>query len=166
MSLKLKIAYCSLSKLSKISLLFISLSIGIIIFSLVSIHNKKSSIQPLKKFTSYNKIIYKDIDLVNCTVYNPTPSQCWGSGDILYDGTKIKKEISSGYRYVSVSRDLLKKYPIGSHLKAYCFEKHEYYTGVWTVRDKMNNKKSNHIDFLQADLKMKLDKNYCFIIKL
>jgi len=110
-----------------------------------------------------NNITVIGYEKVTCTIYNPTSSQGWGDGSILYDGTKIQKNVSSGYRFIAVSEDLLWKYPIGSLVEVCCFENSEYYTGFWQVRDKMNSRKKNHIDFLQENMKMKLRKNYCFI---
>ena len=88
------------------------------------------------------------------TMYNPTRAQCDATPNITADGTRINPKIASKYRYVALSRDLLKRW--GGP-----FDYGEYITvegtsngnhdGIWQVRDTMNPKWLKRVDFLMTD---------------
>jgi hypothetical protein len=93
-------------------------------------------------------VIY-DAKIVKTSVYNPVKAQCdsspkeTASGVIINTG-KLRKGI---IRYISLSRDLLKKHKYGSYLIIKC--NNTYYNGKWMVVDTMNKRFKNKIDFLQ-----------------
>lgn len=72
-------------------------------------------------------------------------------------GSKIDVEnVKSGKtRWVAMSRDMLKVYPIGTriHVKS---KKHPELNGEWIVQDKMGSRHKKCIDFLLAKGKSKL----------
>lgn len=170
--LKFKIAWLSIPKTVKIYLIMLTVTAFILFLGFIYLLNELSVLRAFKKVNKHKQLTtvidFPDKwDLVTCTIYNPCPAQGWGNGDTLFDGTKIKKEFASGYRYVSMSEDLLKRYHPDDYIYVYAFENETYFTGVWKVKDKMHSRKRNQIDFLQAKTsKINLNKNICFIKKI
>lgn len=87
---------------------------------------------------------------ITATIYNATIEQCDSTPDILADGTKIHISYSSHYKYIAISRDLYKKW--GGDLEFGDFVMiegiGEQYDGIWIVKDLMNERFQNRIDFL------------------
>jgi len=88
------------------------------------------------------------------TMYNPTRAQCDETPNITADGTRINPKIASNYRYVALSRDLLKRwggpFDYGEYITVEGTNngKHD---GIWQVRDTMNPKWLKRVDFLMTD---------------
>lgn len=80
---------------------------------------------------------------VTLTTYHAVASECDGDPLTTADGTKIiPRHVKSGkQRIVSVSRDLLKKFPYGTRIYV------EGY-GTYTVHDTMNRRFTSRIDIL------------------
>lgn len=89
---------------------------------------------------------------VTGTYYNPVSAQCQGNPLITADGSKInqKKLKLEKIRWVALSRDLIKRW--GGHFDygdtIYVHHKHPDVNGLWVVRDCMNARFTNRIDFL------------------
>lgn len=88
---------------------------------------------------------------VTVTMYHPTRRQTDSTPNILADGTRIKVNKASEYRYIAVSRNLLIRY--GGWLNYGDFI---YLTGtdgkdgMYQVRDTMNARFVNRIDILES----------------
>ena len=87
---------------------------------------------------------------VTVTMYNPTRKQCDSTPNITADGTKINPKKASSYRYVALSRDLLSRwggpFEYGDYIIVEgCDGK---YDGLWQIKDTMNPRITNTIDFL------------------
>lgn len=102
---------------------------------------------------------------VTATVYHPVASQCDNTPNVTASGDTIDTELASGYRFVAVSRDLLKKHYLkyGDYIVVVGLD--SYYDGVWQVKDTMASKYTNHIDFLQHRSRKGFLK-HCFITRL
>ena len=85
------------------------------------------------------------------TMYNPTLSQCDETPTITADGTRINPEKASQYRYIALSRDLLERwggpFNYGDYISIEGTNKGNH-DGIWQVRDTMNPKWKNRVDFL------------------
>ena len=88
---------------------------------------------------------------VTVTMYQPLRYQTDSTPNILADGTRIKTELASNYKFIAVSRNLLKRFGgwldygdfvllKGTNLK----------DGVYQVRDTMNKRFVNRIDILES----------------
>ena len=85
------------------------------------------------------------------TMYHPTRYQTDSTPDILADGTKITIHKASEYRYVAVSRNLLKRW--GGWLDYGDFivlKGTDGKDGVYQVKDTMNSRFVNRIDILES----------------
>ena len=85
-----------------------------------------------------NRISYN----VTVTTYNPTVRQCDSTPNITADGTRINPKHASSYRYVALSRDLLKRWGGPFNYGEYITvegTKNGQHDGIWQVRDTMNN---------------------------
>jgi 3D (Asp-Asp-Asp) domain-containing protein len=78
---------------------------------------------------------------VNASYYNPTKGQCDDSPFHTADGTFLSKNKKN---IVSLSRDLLKKYPFGSKIEVIFPKKLK---GIYSVHDCMHKRFRNKIDF-------------------
>ena len=86
------------------------------------------------------------------TMYHPVRHQTDGTPDILADGTKITIHKASEYKYVAVSRNLLKRW--GGWLDSGDFillKGTAHKDGVYQVRDTMNPKWVNVVDILESE---------------
>ena len=92
---------------------------------------------------------------VTATMYRPTKYETDSSPSITADGTKINISKAGSYRYIAVSRDLLSRwggpFNYGDYVKIEGTTKHN---GIWQIRDTMNPRFTNRIDFL-CDLNAK-----------
>lgn len=85
------------------------------------------------------------------TMYHPVRHQTDGTPDILADGTKIRIHKASEYKYVAVSRNLLKRW--GGWLDYGDFiilTGTDGKDGVYQVKDTMNKRFVNRIDILES----------------
>jgi len=93
------------------------------------------------------------------TTYNPVAWQCDDTPDVLADGTKIDVLRATEYKYIAVSQNMLTRN--GGHLN---FNDYVYisntkkHDGIYQVKDVMNKRFTNRIDFLQTYG----DKNYVY----
>ena len=89
---------------------------------------------------------------VTATIYHAVRGQTDKTPHITADGTRIDTRNASKYRYVALSRDLLKRwggpFDYGDYIIVEgCNGK---YDGIWQVKDTMNDRFRNRIDFLQS----------------
>ena len=96
---------------------------------------------------------------VTATIYHAVRGQTDTTPHITADGTRLDTRNASKYRYVALSRDLLKRwggpFDYGDYIIVEgCNGK---YDGIWQVKDTMNERFHNRIDFLQSK-GTKLDK--------
>ena len=88
---------------------------------------------------------------VTVTMYQPVRYQTDSTPNILADGTRIRVHKASDYKFIAVSRNLLKRFGgwldygdfvllMGTHNK----------DGVYQVRDTMNKRFVNRIDILES----------------
>ena len=93
--------------------------------------------------------IVNDGKAVKTSIYNPVKSQCDFDPTLTASGIRINIDaLNKGkIRYVSLSRNLLKRFPYGSYISIRsCIP---YYNGCWRVVDTMSKRFKNKIDFLQ-----------------
>ena len=88
---------------------------------------------------------------VTVTMYNPSKSQTDSTPNETADGTKINPNKASAYRYVALSRDLLKRwggpFNYGDYIAIKGTEK---YDGIYQVRDTMNPRFVDRVDILRT----------------
>ena len=85
------------------------------------------------------------------TMYQPVRGQTDSTPNILADGTRIKTELASNYKFIAVSRNLLTRF--GGWLDYGDFVLLKGTTGkdgVYQVRDTMNKRFVNYIDILES----------------
>ncbi len=126
--------------------------------------NELKKVNEIKNGENFNSIKELNWGEVKCSMWNPLPSQGWGDGNILFDGTKIDKNLASGYRYLAVSHDIADLYPLGSYVIISGLN--DYYDGVWQVRCRMNSKWKKKVDFMQTKGHPVPPINKCLIAKI
>jgi hypothetical protein len=97
-----------------------------------------------------NGVRLDGLDVV-VTMYHPVRHQTDGTPNILADGTKITIHKASEYKYVAVSRNLLKRW--GGWLDFDDFivlSGTDGKDGVYQVKDTMNKRFVNRIDILES----------------
>ena len=88
---------------------------------------------------------------VTVTMYHPVRAQTDSTPNILADGTRIRVHKASEYRFIAVSRNLLKRH--GGWLDYGDFvllKGTNHKDGVYQVRDTMNPKWVNVVDILES----------------
>ena len=88
---------------------------------------------------------------VTVTMYQPVRYQTDSTPNILADGTRIKMQEASNYKFIAVSRNLLKRW--GGWLDYGDFillKDTDGKDGVYQVRDTMNPRWVNRIDILES----------------
>ena len=88
---------------------------------------------------------------VTVTMYHPVSSQTDSTPNILADGTRIRVHKASDYRFIAVSRNLLKRH--GGFLEYGDFivlKGTGQKDGVYQVKDTMNKRFVNRIDILES----------------
>ena len=88
---------------------------------------------------------------VTVTMYHPVSSQTDSTPNILADGTRIRVHKASEYRFIAVSRNLLKRH--GGFLDYGDFivlKGTGQKDGVYQVKDTMNKRFVNRIDILES----------------
>ena len=89
--------------------------------------------------------------IVTVTMYQPVRYQTDSTPNILADGTRIKTEQASNYKFIAVSRNLLKRW--GGWLDYGDFillKGTPFKDGVYQVKDTMNPRFVNCIDILES----------------
>ena len=89
--------------------------------------------------------------IVTVTMYEPVSYQTDSTPNILADGTRIRVHKASEYRFIAVSRNLLKRH--GGWLDYGDFillKGTNHKDGVYQVRDTMNKRFVNRIDILES----------------
>lgn len=88
---------------------------------------------------------------VTVTMYRANKIECDADPDITADGTKIHVPQSSRYRYVALSRNLLKRWGGNFNYGDYILLKGtNNRDGIYQVRDTMNSKFTNVVDILES----------------
>lgn len=88
---------------------------------------------------------------VTVTMYRANTIECDQDPDITADGTKIHVPQSSRYRYVALSRNLLKRWGGDFDYGDYILLKGTNdRDGIYQVRDTMNSKFRNVVDILES----------------
>lgn len=89
---------------------------------------------------------------VTATMYHPVSYQTDNTPTITADGTQIVDVYKAHeLRYVALSRDLLKRWGGPFDYEDYIIvENAGNHSGVWQVRDTMNKRWTNRIDFLMS----------------
>ena len=105
-----------------------------------------------------NKTLKKELSkyetegmIVTVTMYEPVSYQTDSTPNILADGTRIRVHKASEYRFIAVSRNLLKRH--GGWLDYGDFvllKGTNHKDGVYQVRDTMNKRFVNRIDILES----------------
>ena len=88
---------------------------------------------------------------VTVTMYQPLRYQTDSTPNILADGTRIKTEQASNYKFIAVSRNLLKRW--GGWLDYGDFillKGTSHKDGVYQVKDTMNPRYVNRVDILES----------------
>ena len=102
----------------------------------------------LENLVSEHKLEGMDVTV---TMYHPVSRQTDSTPNILADGTRIKVHKASEYRFIAVSRNLLKRF--GGWLDYGDFillKGTDGKDGVYQVRDTMNKRFVNRIDILES----------------
>ena len=112
----------------------------------------------LQSFVDKNKRLQEKLDdyktketNVTVTMYQPVRYQTDSTPNILADGTRIKTEQASNYKFIAVSRNLLKRW--GGWLEfgdVVILIGTDHKDGIYQVRDTMNARFVNYIDILES----------------
>ena len=90
--------------------------------------------------------------VVDVTMYQPTYYQTDSDPDVTADGTKIRISKASEYKFVALSRNLLKRWGGPFDYGDFILLKGtEHKDGVYQVRDTMNPKWVNVVDILESE---------------
>ena len=88
---------------------------------------------------------------VTVTMYQPVARQTDSTPNILADGTRIRTKEASNYKFIAVSRNLLKRWGGWLDYGAFILLKGtDGKDGVYQVRDTMNKRYVNRIDILES----------------
>jgi 3D (Asp-Asp-Asp) domain-containing protein len=96
-------------------------------------------------------------DIVTATVYHAVPSQT--NSDPEHTASMFELDLKNPYKHriIAVSRDLTKKYPMGTKVR---IQGTGYYDGIYQVQDLMNKRWTGRIDILiNQDMKLGKWKN-------
>ena len=89
---------------------------------------------------------------VDVTMYQPNTIQCDDTPDITADGTKIRINKASEYKFVAMSRNLLSRWGGPFNYGDFILIKEAgHKDGVYQVRDTMNPKWVNVVDILESE---------------
>ena len=113
--------------------------------------NELFALQDKVNKNSYDTWGTLEID-VTVTMYNPSPEQTDSTPNQTADGTIINPERASEYRYIALSRDLLRRWGGPFNYGDYVMLKGtDGYDGVYQVRDTMAPKFINRVDILRTE---------------
>ena len=88
---------------------------------------------------------------VTVTMYQPLRYQTDSTPNILADGTRIRTQEASNYKFIAVSRNLLKRWGGWLDYGDFIFLKGTYHKdGIYQVRDTMSPRWVNRIDILES----------------
>ncbi len=88
---------------------------------------------------------------VTVTMYQPVSYQTDSTPNILADGTRIRTQSASDYKFIAVSRNLLKRWGGWLDFGDFVILKgNDGKDGVYQVRDTMNKRWVNRIDILES----------------
>ena len=102
----------------------------------------------LKQMDSMPEIIFQQ---VRATMYHPVEEQCDDTPLITADGSKIDPYKVSNWNWIAVSQHMLTRNggPLNYGDTVYVFgTKHK--DGMYVIKDCMNKRKTNQIDFLES----------------
>ena len=112
--------------------------------------NELFALQDKINQNSYDTWGTLEID-VTVTMYNPSPEQTDSTPNQTADGTIINPERASEYRYIALSRDLLRRWGGPFNYGDYVMLKGtDGYDGVYQVKDTMSPKFINRVDILRT----------------
>ena len=84
--------------------------------------------------------------VVTATIYHAVPGQTDETPNITATGFTINTKDPMSHRIIAVSRDLEKRgFKMGVEV---CVENAGIMSGIWIIRDRMNKRWKNRIDFL------------------
>tara|TARA_R100000008_G_C3474821_1_gene110813 strand:- start:48 stop:560 length:513 start_codon:yes stop_codon:yes gene_type:complete len=113
--------------------------------------NELFTLQDKINQNSYDTWGTLEID-VTVTMYNPSPEQTDSTPNQTADGTIINPERASEYRYIALSRDLLRRWGGPFNYGDYVMLKGtDGYDGIYQVRDTMAPKFINRVDILRTE---------------
>ena len=113
--------------------------------------NELFALQDKVNQNSYDTWGTLEID-VTVTMYNPSPEQTDSTPNQTADGTIINPDRASDYRYVALSRDLLRRWGGPFNYGDYVMLKGtDEYDGIYQVRDTMAPKFINRVDILRTE---------------
>ena len=113
--------------------------------------NELFALQDKINQNSYDTWGTLEID-VTVTMYNPSPEQTDSTPNQTADGTIINPDRASDYRYVALSRDLLRRWGGPFNYGDYVMLKGtDEYDGIYQVRDTMAPKFINRVDILRTE---------------
>ena len=113
----------------------------------------------IERLENENNVLQEELDHYNqygievdVTMYQPNEIQCDDTPNITADGTRIRISKASEYKFVALSRNLLKRwggpFDYGDFI---LLENASHKSGVYQVRDTMNPKWVNVVDILESD---------------
>ena len=113
----------------------------------------------IERLENENSVLQKELDhyneygiQVDVTMYQPNEIQCDDTPNITADGSKIRISKASEYKFVALSRNLLKRwggpFDYGDFVLLKGTDKKD---GVYQVRDTMNPKWVNVVDNLESE---------------
>ena len=102
----------------------------------------------LKQMDSMPDIIFQQ---VRATMYHPVEEQCDNDPLITADGSRIDPYNVSSWNWIAVSQHMLTRNggPLNYGDTVYIFGT-EHKDGVYVIKDCMNKRKTNQIDFLES----------------
>jgi predicted SpoU family rRNA methylase len=106
---------------------------------------------------------------VDVTMYQPVHPQTDRTPNITADGTKIRIDKASNYKYVALSRNLLKRWGGPFDYGDFILLKgttEQHKDGVYQVKDTMNAKWVNVVDILESTHVKQYKYEDCDIFKL
>jgi hypothetical protein len=118
-------------------------------FTLILILLPIFSIAPIHEVDFLNVI---NIYTVSATVYNAEESQCNYDYLTTACNSKIDLSIVNELRWVALSRDLISRWggEFNYHDTIHVISNDERISGKWVVKDCMNSRFTNKLDFLQC----------------
>jgi len=88
---------------------------------------------------------------VTVTMYQPVRRQTDSTPNILADGTRIRTQDASNYKFIAVSRNLLKRWGGWLDYGDFVYLKDtDHKDGIYQVRDTMSPRWVNRIDILES----------------
>ena len=113
----------------------------------------------IERLENENSVLQEELDHYNeygievdVTMYQPNEIQCDDTPNITADGTKIRISKASEYKFVALSRNLLKRWGGPFDYGDFVLIKNTpSKDGVYQVRDTMNPKWVNVVDILESE---------------